>query len=86
VITLACDLNIFAASISANLTAILLTVLNLAFARDMCTFVVFLVGRHGITYDHGLSDIVSVKARRVPEASTIPCRFAGFLSRQMMQG
>lgn len=53
VIALTCNLNLFAASITANLTAIFLAVLNLAEARDVRAFVVFLVRRHGNSSDHG---------------------------------
>jgi hypothetical protein len=50
VIALARDFNVFAASIAANLTAILLAVFNLAQARNVSTSVALLI-RHGKSSD-----------------------------------
>lgn len=54
-IALAGDLNVFAPSIAASVTAILLAVSNITKARDVRAFVVFQV-RHGNSSEYGCSD------------------------------
>lgn len=86
VITLTCDFNLFAACIAANLTAILLTVVNLALAGDVRAFVVFLVGPLSNSSDHGLSNIArAIRRQTARRADDLSCRFAAFLSCQTVQ-
>ena len=54
-IALTGDLNVFAPSIPASVTAILLAVSNIAKARDVRAFVIFLV-HDGNSSDYGCSD------------------------------